>query len=105
MIALNPDVILAYGGLLVRSLPQVSRTVPIVLPEVVDPVGVGFVQSFARPRGNATGFSLFDFGISGKWVELLKQVSPGITKAVVIGLAMLTRSNAPSLVRMTRKAA
>src|SRR5438045_3879253 len=52
--------------------------------EVIDPVGAGFVTSLARPGGNATGFSLFEFGISGKWLELLKQISPGITKAVVI---------------------
>ena len=57
---------------------------PIVFAEVVDPVGAGFVESFARPGGNATGFSLFDFGISGKWLELLKQIAPGVTKAVVI---------------------
>jgi len=84
LIALNPDVILAYGGSVVGPLLQVSRTVPIVFAEVVDPVGAGFVESFARPGGNATGFSLFDFGISGKWLELLKQIAPGITKAVVM---------------------
>jgi putative tryptophan/tyrosine transport system substrate-binding protein len=61
----------------------VSRTVPIVFTEVVNPVAAGFVASLARPGGNATGFSLIDFGISGKWLELLKQISPGITKAVV----------------------
>jgi putative ABC transport system substrate-binding protein len=84
LVALNPDVILAYGGSVVGPLLQVSRTVPIVFAEVVDPVGAGFVESFARPGGNATGFSLFDFGISGKWLELLKQISPGVTKAVVM---------------------
>jgi putative ABC transport system substrate-binding protein len=84
LVALNPDVILAYGGSVVGPLLQVSRTVPIVFAEVVDPVGAGFVESFARPGGSATGFSLFDFGISGKWLELLKQISPGVTKAVVM---------------------
>jgi putative tryptophan/tyrosine transport system substrate-binding protein len=84
LVALNPDVILAYGGSVVGPLLQVSRTVPIVFAEVVDPVGAGFVESFARPGGNATGFSLFDFGISGKWLELLKQIAPGVTKAVVM---------------------
>jgi ABC-type uncharacterized transport system substrate-binding protein len=84
LVALAPDVILAYGGSVVGSLQQVSRTVPIVFVEVIDPVGAGFVMSLARPGGNATGFSLFEFGISGKWLELLKQISPGITKAVVI---------------------
>jgi putative tryptophan/tyrosine transport system substrate-binding protein len=84
LVALAPDVILAYGGSVVGPLQQVSRTVPIVFVEVIDPVGAGFVTSLARPGGNATGFSLFEFGISGKWLELLKQISPGITKAVVI---------------------
>ena len=84
LVALAPDVILAYGGSVVGPLQQVTRTVPIVFVEVVDPVGAGFVTSLARPGGNATGFSLFDFSISGKWLELLKQISPGITKAVVV---------------------
>ena len=84
LVALGPDVILAYGGSVVGPLQQVSSTVPIVFVEVIDPVGAGFVTSLARPGGNATGFSLFEFGISGKWLELLKQISTGITKAVVI---------------------
>jgi putative ABC transport system substrate-binding protein len=84
LVALAPDVILAYGGSVVGPLQQVTHTVPIVFVEVIDPVGAGFVTSLARPGGNATGFSLFEFGISGKWLELLKQISPGITKAVVI---------------------
>jgi putative ABC transport system substrate-binding protein len=84
LVALAPDVILAYGGSVVGPLQQVSHTVPIVFVEIIDPVGAGFVESLARPGGNATGFSLFEFGISGKWLELLKQISPGITKAVVI---------------------
>jgi len=84
LVALAPDVILAYGGSVVGPLQQVTHTVPIVFVEVIDPVGAGFVTSLAWPGGNATGFSLFEFGISGKWLELLKQISPGITKAVVI---------------------
>jgi putative tryptophan/tyrosine transport system substrate-binding protein len=84
LVTLGPDVILAYGGSVVGPLQQVSSAVPIVFVEVIDPVGAGFVTSLARPGGNATGFSLFEFGISGKWLELLKQISPGITKAVVI---------------------
>jgi putative ABC transport system substrate-binding protein len=84
LVALAPDVILAYGGSVVGPLQQVTRTVPIVFVEVIDPVGAGFVTSLARPGGNATGFSLFEFGISGKWLELLKQISPGISKVVVI---------------------
>jgi putative ABC transport system substrate-binding protein len=83
LVALAPDVILAYGGSVVGPLQQVSRTVPIVFTEVVNPVAAGFVKSLARPGGNATGFSLIDFAISGKWVELLKQISPGLTSVVV----------------------
>jgi putative tryptophan/tyrosine transport system substrate-binding protein len=82
LVALGPDAILAYSGSVMGPLQQVSSTVPIVFVEVIDPVGAGFVTSLARPGGNATG--LFEFGISGKWLELLKQISTGITKAVVI---------------------
>jgi putative ABC transport system substrate-binding protein len=76
-------VILAYGGSVVGPLLKLSRSVPIVFTEVVDPIAAGFIASLARPGGNATGFSLIDFGISGKWLELLKQISPSITKVVV----------------------
>jgi putative ABC transport system substrate-binding protein len=82
LIAIGPEVILAYGGSVVGPLLKLSRS-PIVFTEVVDPVAAGFIASLARPGGNATGFSLIDFGISGKWLELLKQISPGITKVVV----------------------
>ena len=75
--------ILAYGGSVVRPLLKLTRSVPIVFTEVVDPIAAGFIASLAHPGGNATGFSLIDFGISGKWLELLKQISPGIAKAVV----------------------
>src|SRR6266545_2833727 len=84
LVALPPEVILAYGGSTVGPLQQVTRTVPIVFVEVIDPVGGGFVMSLARPGGNTTGFSLFEFGISGKWLELLKQITPRMTRAVVI---------------------
>jgi len=83
LIALGPAVILAYGGSVVRPLLKLTRSVPIVFTEVVDPIAAGFIASLAHPGGNATGFSLIDFGISGKWLELLKQISPGIAKAVV----------------------
>jgi len=76
LVALGPDVILAYGGSVVQPLLKLSRNVPIVFTEVVDPIAAGFIASLARPGGNATGFSLIDFGISGKWLELLKQISP-----------------------------
>ena len=80
---LAPDVILATGtGAL--GLLQTTRTVPIVFVQVTDPVGGGFVKSLARPGGNATGFSALEYGMSGKWLELLKQMAPGIARAAVI---------------------
>ena len=74
--ALAPDVILAHGASTVGPLLQATRTVPIVFPVVGDPVGAGFVDSLARPGGNATGFMTFEFSLSGKWLELLKQIAP-----------------------------
>jgi putative ABC transport system substrate-binding protein len=82
--ALAPDVILAFGASTVGPLLQVTRTVPIVFPGVVDPVGAGFVDSLARPGGNATGFLLFEYSLSGKWLELLKQIAPGVTRVAVL---------------------
>jgi putative tryptophan/tyrosine transport system substrate-binding protein len=84
LVALAPEVILASGSATVAPLLQATRAVPIVFANVPDPVGAGFVDSLARPGGNATGFLLFEYGISGKWVELLKQVAPGVTRAAVI---------------------
>jgi len=82
--ALSPDVILAPGASTVGPLLQVTRTVPIVFSIVADPVGAGFVDSLARPGGNATGFMSFEYSISGKWLELLKQIAPGITRVAVL---------------------
>jgi putative ABC transport system substrate-binding protein len=82
--ALAPDVILAHGGATVGPLLQATRTVPIVFPIVADPVGAGFVDSLARPGGNATGFMNFEYGIGGKWLELLKQIAPSVTRAAII---------------------
>jgi putative ABC transport system substrate-binding protein len=84
LVALTPDVILATGGSSVAPLLQVTGTVPIVFAQVTDPVGAGFVESLARPGGNATGFTNFEFGISGKWLELLKQIAPGVTRVAVL---------------------
>jgi putative ABC transport system substrate-binding protein len=81
--ALAPDVILASGNS-VGPLLQATRTVPIVFPNVVDPVGTGFVDSLARPGGNATGFISFEYSLSGKWLELLKQIAPGVTRVAVL---------------------
>jgi putative ABC transport system substrate-binding protein len=83
--ALAPDVILAASGTsTVAPLLQATRTVAIVFVVVIDPVGAGFVASLARPGGNATGFLMFEYGLSGKWLELLKQVAPGVTRAAVL---------------------
>jgi ABC-type uncharacterized transport system substrate-binding protein len=79
-----PDVILAYGSSAVGTLLQATRTVPIVFPAAVDPVGAGFVDSLSRPGGNATGFGGFEYSLGAKWPELLKQIAPGVTRAAVI---------------------
>jgi putative ABC transport system substrate-binding protein len=81
--AFAPDVILATGASTVGPLLQATRTVPIVFPAVSDPVGAGFVDSLARPGGNVTGFLAFEYGLSGKWLELLKQIAPHVMRAAV----------------------
>ena len=83
LVALAPDVILASGAT-VTALQQVTRTIPIVFAQVTDPVGLGVVESLARPGSNATGFTPSEFGISAKWLELLKEVAPGVTRAAVL---------------------
>jgi ABC-type uncharacterized transport system substrate-binding protein len=82
--ALAPDVVLTSGSVTVRPIQQAIRTVPIVFVLVVDPVGSGYVDSMARPGGNATGFLLFEYSLSGKWLELLKEIVPRVTRAAVI---------------------
>jgi putative ABC transport system substrate-binding protein len=82
--ALAPEVIFAAGGTSLGSLLMVTRTVPIVFAIVPDPVGSGFVDSLARPGGNATGFMQFEYSLSGKWPELLKEIAPGVTRAAVL---------------------
>jgi putative ABC transport system substrate-binding protein len=84
LVALAPDVILASGTPSVTALLPATRTVPIVFANVIDPVGSGFVESLARPGGNATGFSMFEYGISGKWLELLKEIAPRVTRVAVL---------------------
>jgi putative tryptophan/tyrosine transport system substrate-binding protein len=84
LVALAPDVILVSGGTTLGPLRQVSRSVPTVFTGVSDPVGAGYVESLARPGGNATGFISFEWSISGKWLELLKEITPGVTRAVVL---------------------
>jgi putative tryptophan/tyrosine transport system substrate-binding protein len=82
--ALAPDVILAFGASTVGPLLQETRTVPVVFPVVGDPVAAGFVASLARPGGNATGFMTFEYGMGGKWLELLKQIAPAVTRVAVL---------------------
>jgi putative ABC transport system substrate-binding protein len=84
LLALNPDVILATGSATMGPLQQMTTSVPIVFVNVVDPVGAGFIDTLARPGRNVTGFTQFEFGISGKWLELLKQVAPRLTRVAVI---------------------
>jgi ABC-type uncharacterized transport system substrate-binding protein len=84
LVALAPDVIFAAGTAAVGPMLQATRTVPIVFALVADPVGAGFVDSLSRPGGNATGFLMFEYSLSGKWLEVLKQIAPGVTRAAVI---------------------
>jgi putative ABC transport system substrate-binding protein len=104
--ALAPDAILTVGAAAMGPLLQATRTVPIVFVNVADPVGAGFVDSLAQPGGNATGFVQFEYSLSGKWLELLKQVAPGVTRAAVlrdpsisagVGQFAVIQSVAPSL--------
>jgi putative tryptophan/tyrosine transport system substrate-binding protein len=84
LVALAPDVILATGGISVGPLQQVTRTVPVVFVQVTDPVGAGYVESLARPGGNATGFIPFEYGTSAKWLELLREIAPNVTRVAVL---------------------
>ena len=106
LVALAPDVIFATGSATMGPLLEATRTVPIVFAIVPDPVGAGFVQSLSRPGGNATGFMMFEYGLSGKWLELLKEIAPGVTRAAIlrdaslaagIGQFAIIQSTAPSI--------
>jgi putative ABC transport system substrate-binding protein len=90
LVALAPDLVLASGGTVVGALQQASRMVPIVFVNVTDPIGRGYVASLAEPGGNATGFTSFEFGIGGKWLELLKQIAPGVTRVAVLRDPVIT---------------
>jgi putative ABC transport system substrate-binding protein len=84
LVALAPQVILAHSSAAVAPLLQASRTIPVVFTLVADPVGAGFVGSMAHPGGNATGFTNFEYGMAGKWLELLKEITPRLTRAAVL---------------------
>ena len=84
LVGLSPDVILAVGVSTVGPLQRATRTVPIIFVQVTDPVSAGFVASLARPGGNATGFATYEFGISAKWLELLKEIAPSLTRVSVL---------------------
>jgi putative tryptophan/tyrosine transport system substrate-binding protein len=106
LVALAPDVVLAAAGSTIPALLQATRAVPIVFAQTPDPVGAGFVESLARPGGNVTGFTTFEYGMSGKYLELLKEIAPRVTRAAVlrdaadpagIGQWAAIQSMAPSL--------
>ena len=106
LVALGPDALLCVAGAALTSLQQATRTVPIIFVGAIDPVGAGQVASLAQPGGNATGFALFEYGLSSKWLELLKQLAPAVTRAAVlrdsgtaggIGQFAALQSVAPSL--------
>jgi ABC-type uncharacterized transport system substrate-binding protein len=84
LLALAPDAILVAGTPGVAATQRATRTVPIVFTRVADPLGAGFVDSLARPGGNTTGFMIFEYSLSGKWLELLKQIAPRVTRAAVL---------------------
>jgi putative ABC transport system substrate-binding protein len=84
LVALAPDVIVGSGSTPVAQLLEATHTVPIVFAIVIDPMGAGFINKLSRPGGNATGFMMFDYSLSGKWVELLKQVAPNVTQVAVL---------------------
>ena len=84
LVALAPDVIFASVSASVAALQRITRSVPIVFAGVIDPVGAGFVASLSRPGGNTTGFSAFEYSLSGKWLELLKEIAPNLTRVAVL---------------------
>src|SRR5262245_23942899 len=106
LVALAPDVVVAATSISVAALQQITRTIPIVFVQVIDPVGTGLVTGLARPGGNTTGFTVFEYGLSPKWLALLKEIAPRVTRAAVfrdptvaaqIGLLGGIQSVAPSL--------
>jgi putative ABC transport system substrate-binding protein len=84
LVALAPDVVMAFTSIAVASLRRVTRAVPIVFAVVADAVGAGYVESLARPGGNVTGFTAFEYVLGGKWLELLKEIAPRVTRVAVL---------------------
>jgi putative tryptophan/tyrosine transport system substrate-binding protein len=84
LVAFAPDVILASGAATIGFLLQATRSIPIVFVNLADPIGAGYVESLSRPGGNATGFVQFEYGLAGKWLELLKEIAPGVKRAAVV---------------------
>jgi putative tryptophan/tyrosine transport system substrate-binding protein len=84
LVSLAPDVLVTFGSSSVAALQRITRSIPIVFANVVDPVGAGFVATLARPRGNTTGFTAFEYSLSGKLLELLKEIAPGVTRVAVL---------------------
>lgn len=106
LVALAPEVVLVFGTAAMRPMLQATRSIPIVFANVADPVGAGFVESLARPGGNATGFMQFEYSLAGKWPELLREIAPGVKRAAVlrdadlssgIGQFAVIQAMAPSL--------
>src|SRR5262249_25044558 len=90
VVAVAPEVVLAPGGTVVGALQQASQTVPIVFVNVTDPVGRGYIASLAQPMGNATGFTSFEYGMGGKWLETLKEIAPRVTRVAVLRDPVIT---------------
>jgi putative ABC transport system substrate-binding protein len=96
LVASAPGIILAGGTVSVLALQQAGRSVPIVFAAVADPVGAGFIDSLARPGGNVTGFMAFEYSLSGKWLELLKEVAPGVSERRFFGMPPILSGSASS---------
>jgi putative tryptophan/tyrosine transport system substrate-binding protein len=95
LVALRPDVILAQSGVVAGALQQMTRTVPIVFVGAIDPVGAGLVASLARPGGNATGFASYEFSLAAKWLELLKDIAPSVTRVAILRDPAVPAGSAP----------
>ena len=96
LVALAPDVILASGGVVVGPLLQVTRTIPVVFTQTPDPVAAGSVSNLAHPGGNATGFTQVEYGMAAKWLQLLKEIAPGVSRAAVCAILLYLKGSVSS---------